>query len=177
MHWFGVGVNVRRRADGLCPISEAMRPRRSRSTSGGCNGFAPVHVHRFWKPGIGSSVDDLGILTNRAVFVQHNVVGYLERRRYISVAGKGERRIKRGIQFFGERTRTRMVMHRRETAPPSQLMKEGDRSQARPVPDQTTSISQPHRPRSVVWGSFELLHRTTRMMLTTAGATRRNEAK
>ena len=78
---------------------------------------------------------------------------------------------------FGGRTRTRMVMHRRETAPPSQLTKEGDRSQARPVPDQTTSISQPHRPRRVVWGSFELLHRTTRMMLTTAGATRRNEAK
>ena len=79
MHWFEVGVNVGRGADGLCPISEALRPRRSRSpTPSGCNGFAPVHVHRLWKPSVGSSVDDLGILTNRAVFVQHNVVGYLE---------------------------------------------------------------------------------------------------
>lgn len=69
------------------------------------------------------------------------------------------------------------MMQRRETAPLSQLAKEGDRSQTRPTPDQTTSISQLHRPRSVVWGSLEVLHMTTRTMFTIAGATRRNEAK
>ena len=84
-------MNVRRRADRPWTISETLRSRRSGSpTPSGRNRFAPVHVHGFWKPSIGPSIDDFGVLTNRAVFVQDNVVGDLERKRGIRVTGTGE---------------------------------------------------------------------------------------
>jgi hypothetical protein len=94
-------VEVRRGADWLCPIDEALRPRRS-PTPRSRNRFAPVHVHGLWKPSVGSSVDDLGILTNRAVFVQYNVVGYLERGRCISTVGVNEKQKMGRLMFLAD---------------------------------------------------------------------------
>ena len=178
MRRFSVGVDVGWGTDGFNPISEA-RPRRSCSpTPSGRNGPAPVRAHRLWEPGVGSSVDDFCILADSAVFVQHNVVGCLERGQYVSTADMDEEQRVKWVDWFSDgRTRTRQVMPRRKTAPLSQLAKEGDLSHARPTPDQTTSISQRHRPRNVVWGSSEVLQTITRTRLTTAGVRRRNEAK
>ena len=58
-------------------------------------------MHRLWEPSIGASVDDLGILANRAVFVQHNVVGYLKMGgQYTSTAGMNEELNKMGELVF-----------------------------------------------------------------------------
>ena len=75
----GVGVNARRGTDGFNPIKEALRSGRScPSASGSRDGFTPFCVHGLWKPSIGSSVDDLCGSTDRAIFVQRDVVGNLD---------------------------------------------------------------------------------------------------
>ena len=97
MHWCSVGMDVRWWVDGFYPIGETLGPGRSCSpTPSGSNRFAPVHVHGLRKPSVGSSVDDLGILTDRAVFVERNVVDYLEKGQYISTVGMNEKRDKMG---------------------------------------------------------------------------------
>jgi hypothetical protein len=168
----GVDMDARWGTAGLHPIKDTLRSRRPCSpASSSRNGFAPVSVRGLWEPSIGTSVGDLCGSAGHTVFVQHHVVGCLGKE--VDVNKKEAW----ASLWHDRRTRTIMVTQRRETAPQIQLTKEGDRSQTRPTPDQTTSISQRHRPRSVVCGSLEAFHVITRTRLTIAGARRRNEAE